>query len=66
VFAIDTEHHLIVAHEVTNGGSDRVQLANVVAEQANAVLKTGTPEAVADRGSFDSREILACHEAASR
>ena len=24
--AVDAEHHLIVAHEVTNAGSDRVQL----------------------------------------
>ena len=36
--AVDTEHHLIVAHEVTNSGSDRSQLANV-AKQAKAVLK---------------------------
>jgi transposase len=27
--AVDTEHHLIVTHEVTNVGSDRSQLANV-------------------------------------
>ncbi len=27
--AVDTEHHLIVTHEVTNDGSDRAQLANV-------------------------------------
>jgi hypothetical protein len=26
--AVDTEHHLMVAHEVTNTGSDRSQLAN--------------------------------------
>ena len=35
--AVDTEHHLIVAHEVTNSGSDRAQLANIVS-QAKAVL----------------------------
>ena len=60
--AVDTEHHLIVAHEVTNSGSDRAQLANM-ARQAKAVLKTETLEAVADRGYFSSPEILACHEA---
>jgi hypothetical protein len=46
---VDTEHHLIVTHEVTNSGSDRAQLANM-AKQAKAVLKTETLEAVADRG----------------
>jgi hypothetical protein len=51
--AVDTEHHLIVAHEVTNSGSDRVQLANI-ARQAKAVLQTQTLEAVADRGYFSS------------
>src|SRR5580692_3619011 len=60
--AVDTEHHLIVAHEVTNSGSDRAQLANI-AKQAKGVLKTETLEAVADRGYFSSLEILACHEA---
>lgn len=59
---MDTEHHLIVTHEVTNNGSDRAQLANM-AKQAKAVLKTKTLEAVADRGYFSSPEILACHEA---
>src|SRR5690349_10318642 len=39
--AVDTEHHLIVTHEVTNSGSDRAQLANM-AKQAKAVLKTET------------------------
>src|ERR1700710_1087650 len=60
--AVDTEHHLIVTHEVTNSGSDRAQLANM-AKQAKAVLETETIEAVADRGYFSSLEILACHEA---
>ena len=35
--AVDTEHQLIVAHEVTNSSSDRAQLANI-ASQAKAVL----------------------------
>jgi transposase len=60
--AVDTDHHLIIAHEVTNSGSDRVQLANM-ARQAKAVLRTETLEAVAYRGYFSSPEIFACHEA---
>src|SRR5262249_38278277 len=57
--AVETEHHLIVTHEVTNTGSDRAQLANI-AKQAKAVLRTDKLEAVADRGYFNSPEILAC------
>jgi transposase len=60
--AVETEHHLIVTHEVTNIGSDRAQLANI-AKQAKAVLQADKLEAVADRGYFNSPEILACHEA---
>src|SRR5476649_1010569 len=60
--AVETEHHLIITHEVTNVGSDRSQLANM-AKQAKAVLQTDTLDAVADRGYFSSMEILACHEA---
>jgi hypothetical protein len=60
--AVDTEHHLIVTHEVTNCGSDRAQLANM-AKQAKAVLNSETLEAVADRGYFSSDEILACENA---
>ena len=40
--AVDTEHHLIIAHEVTNTGSDRAQLVNM-AKHAKAVLGTETP-----------------------
>jgi len=60
--AVDTEHHLIVAHEVTNTGSDRSQLAHV-AEAAKAVLQVEKLEAVADRGYFNGEEILACDRA---
>jgi transposase len=60
--AVDTEHHLIVAHEVTNSGSDRSQLANM-AKQAKAVLQAEELAAVADRGYFNSPEILECAEA---
>jgi transposase len=60
--AVDTEHHLIVTHEVTNSGSDRAQLADV-ASRAKDVLGVDKLEAVADRGYFSGVEILACHKA---
>src|ERR1700687_4082072 len=47
--AVDTKHHLVVTHEVTNDGSDRAQLANI-ASQAKEVLGVDELEAVADRG----------------
>ena len=60
--AVDTEHHLIVTHEVTNDGSDRAQLANVAC-RAKQVLGVDELEAVADRGYYSSEEILTCHQA---
>ena len=60
--AVDTEHHLIVAHEVTNVGHDRTQLSNM-ARQAKEALDTDELKVVADRGYFKSEEILACEEA---
>src|ERR1700756_1639696 len=60
--AVDTKHHLIVTHEVTNDGSDRAQLANIAC-QAKEVLGVGKLEAVADRGYYSGEEILACDNA---
>src|SRR5690348_15699998 len=60
--AVDTEHHLIVTHEVTNVGSDRSQLSRV-AKQTKDALQAESLDAVADRGYFNSLEILACEEA---
>jgi transposase/macrodomain Ter protein organizer (MatP/YcbG family) len=60
--AVDTEHHLIVTHEVTNDGSDRAQLANIAC-QAKEALGVDELEAVADRGYYSGEEILACHKA---
>ena len=59
--AVDTESHLIVAHEVTTSGSDRSQLANM-ARQAKAALEADTLDVVADRGYFKGEEILACEQ----
>ncbi len=60
--AVDAKHHLIVAHEVTNVGIDRDQLANM-AKQAKEVIGSEQLEVVADRGYFKSQELLACEEA---
>ena len=60
--AVDTKHHLIVAHEVTNVGSDRAQLSSM-AQQTKDVLGTQTLDVVADRGYFNGKEILACEDA---
>jgi hypothetical protein len=47
---------------VTNTGSDRSQLAKV-ASQAKDILGADHLDAVADRGYFNSLEILACAQA---
>jgi hypothetical protein len=60
--AVDIKHHLIVAHEVTNRGTDRSQLAQI-ARQTKAALETDSLDVVADRGYFNSEDILACEEA---
>ena len=60
--AVDSQHHLIIAHEVTNVGSDRSQLANV-AKQAKTVLQRETLDVVADRGYYNGDEIRACEQA---
>src|SRR5947208_1766666 len=60
--AVDTKHHLIVSHEVTNVGSDRSQLSRM-SEQARAAVGSETIEAVADRGYYSGEEIVACEQA---
>ena len=72
--AVDSESHLIVAHEVTNATTDRSQLASM-ATKARAALHEETEEAaeegeardeftvVADAGYYKGEEIVECHEA---
>ena len=55
--AVDTKNHLIVAHEVTNIGTDRHQLSNM-AEQARTEMGVEKLDAVADRGYYAGEEIL--------
>ena len=60
--AVDAKNHLIVAHEVTNVGNDRGQLA-MMSEQARAATGITELTVVADRGYFSGDEILACDQA---
>lgn len=60
--AVDAEHHLIVAHEVTNLGHDRTQLT-AMATQAREALGVASVTALADRGYFNGGEILAADRA---
>ncbi len=57
--AVDTEHHLIVAHDVTNVVTDRTLLSPMArsAKEAMAVEKI---DVLADRGYFSGEEVLAC------
>src|SRR5216683_933975 len=57
--AVDTKHHLIVAHEVTNIGNDRGQLSGM-AGQAKAAMGVEALDVLADRGYFKGEEVLAC------
>ena len=57
--AVDTEHHLIAAHDVTNIVSDKVQLSPMAAK-AKAAMGRETLEVLADRGYFNGEEIMAC------
>ena len=57
--AVDAEHHLIVAHEVTNVGHDRTQL-EPMALKAQAATGCEQITALADRGYFNGEQVLAC------
>ena len=57
--AVDTKHHLIVAHEVTNIGIDKHQLSNM-ANQARDALGSEKLDAVVDKGYFKGEEIVDC------
>jgi transposase len=60
--AVEAKHHLIVAHDVTNQGSDRSQLSPM-ATQAHEALDTEELTVIADAGYFKRKELLSCHEA---
>jgi transposase/macrodomain Ter protein organizer (MatP/YcbG family) len=60
--AVETEHHLIVTHDVINVGNDRAQLAPM-AKEAKETLQVETLDVIADRGYFDGEQIRECVEA---
>jgi hypothetical protein len=60
--AVDTKHHLIVAHDVTNRVTDRKELSNM-AKLARAEMDAKDLTVLADRGYFSGLEILACQQA---
>jgi len=60
--AVDAKHHLIVAHEVTNVGHDRTQLASM-AKQARSAIEQDELTVLADRGYFNGEQILECEQA---
>lgn len=57
--AVDTEHHIIITHEVTNVVVDRTLLAPMAAK-AKDVLRCETLDALADRGYYSGEQLLAC------
>lgn len=59
---VDARNHLIVAHEVTMHGHDRDALS-AMAVAARDVMTADQIEAVADKGYYESHEILACDKA---
>ena len=60
--AVDTKNHLIVAHEVTNNGSDRSQLSAIALAAREAMGKRRL-KAIADRGYYSSSGLKACEDA---
>ena len=59
---VDAKHHLIIAHEVTNVGHDKHQLANM-ARQAMEVTGANGLTVLADRGYFSGEQVVACEAA---
>jgi len=59
--AVDTDHHLIVTHEVTNVGSDRRQLTRM-AKQAKTELQAESLTVLADAGYYNGDELRSCED----
>ena len=59
---LSPDHHLIIAHDVIQSGSDRASLAPM-ANKAKDALGVDELDGVADRGYFSSEQILECSQA---
>jgi len=57
--AVDTQHHLIMAHEIVNEGHDRTQLVPM-GQRAKEAAGTNEITVLADRGYFNGEQVLAC------
>jgi hypothetical protein len=60
--AVETRHHLIVEHEVTNEPPDRGQSSSM-ATKAGAAMGMDSITAIFDRGYYNSKELLKCEQA---
>jgi transposase len=60
--AVETRHHLIVEHEVSNTGSDRGHLSSM-AKKACRAMGMDSVTAIADRGYYHGEEVLKCDQA---
>jgi transposase len=60
--AVDSKHHLIAAHEVTNATTDRSQLSSM-AGQARTALEAKNLMVLADPGYYKGEEIVDCYDA---
>lgn len=59
--AVDTQHHLIVTHDVINQNNDRSQLSSM-AVQARSAMGVEALEVIADRGYYKGEEIKKCED----
>jgi hypothetical protein len=60
--AVDTKHHMIVAHEVTNVGHDRDQLSQMAQKTRDAIDERDLT-VFADRGYYKGQQVYDCEQA---
>jgi len=60
--AVDVQHHLIIAHEVTTQNTDRSQLFSM-SNKAREEMGCEGLDVIADRGYYKGAEIKACEDA---